>query len=170
MRRTLEIDGNTIAIWLASGNRGFVVHCEDGRELPCRLLPGEGRGAHVLELDGRRHPLRLAVGEEATFVHLDGRTWRVGRTDPAQTLAGAAGGAALDVMTAPMPGVVIAVSVAPGQEVAEGQPLMVIESMKLETTLTAPRAGVVAEVPFATGEAFDSRAVLVRMEPRKETR
>jgi biotin carboxyl carrier protein len=44
----------------------------------------------------------------------------------------------------------------------------VIESMKLETTLTARRAGVVAEVPFVRGDAFDSRVVLVRMEPRKE--
>jgi acetyl/propionyl-CoA carboxylase alpha subunit len=108
------------------------------------------------------------VGEDATFVHLDGRTWRVGRTDLAQTLGGAADGAALDVLAAPMPGVVISVAVAPGQEVAEGQPLMVIESMKLETTLTARRAGVVAEVPFVRGDAFDSRVVLVRMEPRKE--
>jgi acetyl/propionyl-CoA carboxylase alpha subunit len=168
MRRTLEVDGEKIAIWLASTGGAHVVHCDDGRELPCRLLPGPGRGGHVLELGGQSYPLRLAVGEDATFVHLDGRTWRVGRTDLAQTLGGAADGAALDVLAAPMPGVVISVAVAPWQEVAEGQPLMVIESMKLETTLTARRAGVVAEVPFVRGDAFDSRVVLVRMEPRKE--
>ena len=53
-----------------------------------------------------------------------------------------------------MPGVVVSVNAKPGDHVKEGQPLLVIESMKLETSLTAPRDGVVAEMPFAAGDSF----------------
>lgn len=63
----------------------------------------------------------------------------------------------------------VSISVAPGDAVAEGQPLLVIESMKLETTITAPRDGIVAEVPFATGASFGGKEVLLRLEPREET-
>ena len=68
-----------------------------------------------------------------------------------------------------MPGVVVSVAVKPGDTVEEGQPLLVIESMKLETTITAPRDGIIAEVPFATGASFGGKEVLLRLEPQEET-
>jgi len=48
-----------------------------------------------------------------------------------------------------MPGVVVSVAFKPGDAVKEGQPLLVIESMKLETTLSAPRDGVMGAPPLA---------------------
>ncbi len=45
---------------------------------------------------------------------------------------------------------------------------MVIESMKLETTITAPRDGVVAELGYAVGDTFDKGAVLVRLAPEAD--
>lgn len=47
--------------------------------------------------------------------------------------------------------------------------MLVIESMKLETTVTAPRDGIVAELPFATGDSFGGKDVLLRLEPQEET-
>ncbi len=168
MRRILEIDGAETPVWLASTGHGHVLHVGD-RELPCTLAPSVGKGAYTLELGGKRVALRIAVGESATFVHLNGRAYEVGRTDPSESLGEAGSGAAHDHLVAPMPGVVISVAVAPGDKVSEGQAMMVIESMKLETTMAAPRDGIVAEVPFATGDAFGVKDVLLWMELEEET-
>jgi len=167
MRRILEINGKETPIWLASTGQSQVLHLGD-REIPCTLDPATGKGAYTLELDGTRISLRIAVGEEATFVHLNGRAYEIGRTDPSQTLGESGGGAAQDQMIAPMPGVVVSVSVAAGDDVAEGQALMVIESMKLETTITAPRDGTVAEIPFAAGDSFGGKEILLKLEPLEE--
>ncbi|WP_244649529.1 acetyl-CoA carboxylase biotin carboxyl carrier protein subunit [Neoaquamicrobium sediminum] len=65
-------------------------------------------------------------------------------------------------------GVVVSVAVKPGDIVAAGQPLLVIESMKLETTLAAPRDGVVAEIPFAAGDSFGLKDVLAQLAPEED--
>ena len=63
-----------------------------------------------------------------------------------------------------MPGVVIAVHVAAGDQVHAGQALMVIESMKLETTLAAPRDARVKAVHHAVGASFALKAALITLE------
>src|SRR5262249_33579485 len=55
-------------------------------------------------------------------------------------------------LTTPLPGVVVAVSVKPGQQVAAGEVLMVIEAMKMEHTITAPHAGTVKAIHCAPGD------------------
>jgi propionyl-CoA carboxylase alpha chain len=62
---------------------------------------------------------------------------------------------------APMPGTVVRVEVAEGDEVAEGQTLVILEAMKMEHTLRAPHAGTVTEVRCAPGNQVDADAVLV---------
>jgi len=168
MRRILEVDGEEIPVWLASTRQGHVLHMGD-REIPCALEEAAGKGAYTLDLSGTRIPMRIAVSESATFIHFNGRAYEIGRTDPADALDKAGSGASRDQMLAPMPGVVVSVSVAPGDAVTEGQALLVIESMKLETTITAPRDGLVAEVPFAAGDSFGGKDVLLRLEPQEET-
>jgi len=74
--------------------------------------------------------------------------------------AGQADGAIL----APMPGKVIAVDVAQGETVAEGQRLLVLEAMKMEHALTAPFAGTVAELTVTQGQQVEVEALLVRVE------
>jgi acetyl-CoA/propionyl-CoA carboxylase biotin carboxyl carrier protein len=65
--------------------------------------------------------------------------------------AGAALSRTGDVLS-PMPGSVVAVRVEQGQQVSAGQPLLVVEAMKMEHTLTAPHDGVVEELRVRTGE------------------
>ena len=67
-------------------------------------------------------------------------------------------------VTAPMPGTVIKVLVAPGDHVKARQPLLVLEAMKMETPLTAPYDAVVRTVNVAEGDRVAGGAVLVELE------
>ena len=63
-----------------------------------------------------------------------------------------------------MPGRVVLVKATPGQAVAEGEELLVMEAMKMELSLRAPRAGTVAKVQAAAGEFVEADAVLLTLE------
>ena len=65
---------------------------------------------------------------------------------------------------APMPGRVVAVHAAEGDAVEAGQPLLVLEGMKMEYTLTAPVAGVVTRIYFRVGESVEADTPLVDIE------
>ena len=85
------------------------------------------------------------------------------RWAPAVERAGArsAGGS----LEAPMPGTVIDVRVEPGAAVAEGDTLVILESMKMELAIQAPADGVVADVFVATGQRVTQGEALVALEP-----
>lgn len=68
-------------------------------------------------------------------------------------------------MPAPMPGSVISLAVRVGQAVKRGDTLMVIESMKMETTLVAGVDGTVSAVHVQVGQTFERDATLVSVEP-----
>ena len=64
---------------------------------------------------------------------------------------------------APMPGAVVGIAVAPGEQVAEGQKLLTMEAMKMETTLYAERAGKIAEVLVSQAQV-EGGELLIRYE------
>lgn len=76
---------------------------------------------------------------------------------------GMGGGAVRKVkeVKAPMPGMVLRVEVVPGQEVQEGDPLLVLEAMKMENNLKSPASGTVKSVHVEAGKAVEKGAVLV---------
>jgi biotin carboxyl carrier protein len=65
----------------------------------------------------------------------------------------------------PLPGTVVAVHVASGQHVPRGAPLVTVEAMKMEHTLTAPYAGAVTRIAFGLGDRVAAGAVLVELTP-----
>jgi biotin carboxyl carrier protein len=121
-------------------------------------------GEYRLEVDGIAHRVWIAACGDAIHVHTAGRSWAVEVVDELAETAAAGGGAA-DTAEAPMPGTVVRVSVTPGETVKRGQTLMVIESMKMETTIVAWRDGVVGAVHRPLGATFDRKAPLVSLEP-----
>ncbi|WP_068115068.1 acetyl/propionyl/methylcrotonyl-CoA carboxylase subunit alpha [Tropicimonas marinistellae] len=136
-----------------SGNR---VDAElDGRSFRCRRggedwLIGEARAPG---------PARLLPGAVVVFA---GQPWEFTLPDPlARGTAAATGG---NVLEAPMPGVVRQVLVARGQSISAGEPLAVLEAMKMEHTLTAVRDGTIAEVLVSAGAQVAAHDALIRLE------
>ena len=101
----------------------------------------------------------------AHLIHWRGRVYDVAPLPPLSVDAlGRAGDAAGDAgLTAPMPGTVVKLLVAEGQQVSEGQPLVVIEAMKMEHTVVAPHDGLVKRLPFATGALVPKGAALIEL-------
>ena len=143
-----------------------------------------------VEIDGHRHELELvnldgavaslrfpASGRSLQITYHQGRngSWRVtvGQREfdlevltPAEAVdavsAARAGGASR--LTAPIPGKVVAVKVEPGDEVAPGQPLIVLEAMKMENELAADQAGKVASIHVVAGDTVEGGELLVELE------
>ncbi|MFK7960595.1 MAG: acetyl-CoA carboxylase biotin carboxyl carrier protein subunit [Phycisphaerales bacterium] len=111
-----------------------------------------------------------AVDEgDAVSVWWNGRTWRLPVVQrQARRAGGAAAGPGGDVIVAPMPGTVLDVKVAPGDAVDAETVVVVMESMKMEMGLPAPRAGVVATVTVEAGQMVDMNAPLVTLEPAED--
>jgi biotin carboxyl carrier protein len=148
----------------------------------------QGRdGRFTVTLDGRPHEVD-AVDTSLGFLSLlvGGRSHEAGLT-PTPTgytvvlrdeivsvdLTATTGAAAAPVrratsgplrLTAPMPGKIVRVTVVVGQEVAAGEGLVVMEAMKMENELKAPRAGRVKDLGVREGQAVESGALLATLE------
>lgn len=68
------------------------------------------------------------------------------------------------VCRSPIAGVVVKVAVQPGQTIQSGDVLMILEAMKMETTITSPVAGKVAKINAAVGDSVQSGQILVEFE------
>jgi len=119
----------------------------------------------------RRHDIRMGGHRQSLSVYAAGGRFSVfgpagyavlELLDPARgagEAAGAAGG-----LVAPMPGKLMSLLVSPGQAVRQGQALAVMEAMKMEHTISAPRDGVVAQWLHAAGDQVAEGAELLKME------
>jgi len=133
---------------------------------------GEVDGVPVTELSAERHVVRLSVAghrhqavvnvtAHEVEVVLEGQRHVFHKPDVFADSATAVGDGAI---TAQMPGTVLTVNVTPGQEVAAGETLGVLEAMKMELALKAPFDGTVAQVGATAGEQVAMGAVLFVVE------
>jgi len=81
---------------------------------------------------------------------------------PAPAASSPARGGGAGALYAPMPGVILDVSVATGDAVERGQPIAVLEAMKMKNSIKSPRAGTIAEVCVAVGQAVGHGDPIVR--------
>jgi len=129
---------------------------------PIRLHDKEARG--MVEINGHGKRADIIKHPGGVTIFMDGADHRFGFPDPIALTSEEVGG---DTVMAPMPGVVKSVSAKVGQLVTAGDPLLVLEAMKMEYTLDAPRDGAIAEVPFAVGEQVEDGAIMIVLEAEK---
>ncbi len=120
-------------------------------------------GGIVLVHAGVRSCCPVADDGGTLFVHADGADWTLRRARRLSLRPGAAAAHAPE-LTSPMPGTVIAVPATAGQPVAAGDPVVVVEAMKMEHTLRAPADGVV-ELLVSPGDRVGLDQVLARLTP-----
>lgn len=125
-------------------------------------------GRWVIRIDGKPRVISAEPSEAGWIVDTGAARLEVAVRDgmesrlaSARTEAGAPAGP--EVVRAPMPGIVTRVAVAPGQEVAAGALLAVLEAMKMANEVLAPRAGRVSEVAAVAGCSVAAGEVLVRL-------
>ncbi|MDH5823423.1 acetyl-CoA carboxylase biotin carboxylase subunit [Luteimonas sp. RD2P54] len=159
----LERDGERLELH-ASGTSGDYLLRGTG-PAPLRIEGARLEGELLtLRVDGRGRRLRTQVDGDRVTIHDGDRRFGFERLPAFRFEAGEAAGGS-DRITAPMPGRVVLVEAAAGAVVDEGQTLLVMEAMKMELTLRAPRAGTIAEVRASTGEFVEGDAVLVTLQP-----
>ena len=117
------------------------------------------------DLNGLQLNATVVVAGERRYVFLHGRTWHLARIDP--LYHGGEGGGPEGGLLAPMPGNVIALIAREGAKVEKGAPLLILEAMKMEHTITAPAAGTVKAFRFAVGDQVGDGAELVEFEAEK---
>ncbi|TDR43959.1 3-methylcrotonoyl-CoA carboxylase alpha subunit /biotin carboxylase /acetyl-CoA carboxylase carboxyltransferase subunit alpha [Tahibacter aquaticus] len=114
------------------------------------------------EIDGTVYRLRAVVEANHVLLH-DGNARQVFERAAAFAYSASKSGGG-DRVVAPMPGRVVLTKVQVGDTVIEGQELAIMEAMKMEITLRAPRAGTIAAVQAQAGEFVEADAVLIRLE------
>lgn len=143
-----------VPVWLTRTAVGATIWI-DGREHRCAMRDGS------VTLDTHTESVWVATDHDTVYVHAFGRSWELTVVDPVERAL--AGGDQSDTATAPMPGTVVSVVVSEGDEVHEGQPLMMLESMKMHSEVVAWRDGTVERVHLALGDTFNRGAALVEL-------
>lgn len=124
-----------------------------------------GQPVYSLLLDGKSFESFIYQGDDDWQVLLRGRLYPVVIEDERERRLRAAGSGVAEsgefLLKAPMPGLIVAVPVAEGQQVERGQVLIILESMKMQNELKAPRAGKVERVRVKAGESVEQKQTLL---------
>ncbi len=145
------------------GERVFTVHAAPDGSWSVR--PEGGTTQERVWLDrGRGRPTYAGVGGDTA--PLDVKTAAEAALAAAldEAAGGSAGGGSVK---APMPGRVVKALVAEGDTVEAGQPVIIVEAMKMENEVAAPGAGVVRRIAVSPGDTVEAGAVLVELEPHE---
>jgi acetyl-CoA carboxylase carboxyltransferase component/biotin carboxyl carrier protein len=130
------------------GQRNYSIRCRGATaDIAVDVL---GRFERRVACAGRRHRLLVAPTATGFRVEMDGRIHRIDREDGI-------------VVTAGRPALVVALLVQPGAQVASGDPLAVLESMKMESIVVAPMAGEVVAVAVSPNAQVEAGTPLVRL-------
>ena len=120
---------------------------------------------HTLWLDGARINAQSWTNHETVYVFTDNGRDEITLVDIMAHVGEE--NAAVGSLKSPMPGQVVAFKVAVGDSVKKGEPLAVIEAMKIEHTITAPTDGVVAELLFGAGDLVADGDELLRIDSQE---
>ncbi len=165
----LTLEGTQHHALVASGDDRTEVQVGDG---PAHIVDHwpvlDGR-AISLRLNGRMHLVQITGLDSKGNIMTTIDGWPVPMTVmdelKAMALESLGGAAASGNITADIPGLVVEIKVTEGQVVHQGEPVIVVEAMKMQNELCAAVGGTVARVPVTVGQAVNPGDVLVVIEP-----
>jgi len=149
-----NIAGHEVTVRIEESQGHGTFHIE-GRSLSFRLIQ-----SHLIEIEGKRHRFYVARAGNESTIWFNGRTYHLSRTrkpDLGQTASAAATGE----VAALMPGKILRIEVEVGDSVDEKQTVVLMESMKMESALRAPRAGRVAQICCQAGQIVEMGQLLI---------
>ena len=151
----------TVEVQLGAGHQ-FVGKVDDDRmEGAFQRLGGGG----LLRFRHRVMPCYFTRKDSRIEVWIGGETYYFEVLSAKGRSTAAASSAIAEEILAPMPGTVLRIEVKAGDAFAAHQPLIIMESMKMEMTLSAPHAGRVAQVACTVGELVPMGKVLAKLKP-----
>jgi 3-methylcrotonyl-CoA carboxylase alpha subunit len=163
-------DNQEIAVGMHGGEPAWTMAYREREYALAVLARRPGEIVFMLSDDNPARLVRARLASDAVTGDLllawNGRSYRLSRPVAlsADSALVATGHHGAESLIAPMPGTLIKVLVSAGQAVAEGQPLLILEAMKMEHTITAPHAGLVGKLPFAEGASVAGGVTLIELE------
>jgi biotin carboxyl carrier protein len=155
-------DGGELEVQILSRDGVRIRALVRGREIDATLEPSSD-GAAVITIGGRRYRTAALKARAGAIVAVGPSTFEFTAIEQGARRHGR--GLAAPEITAPMPGKVLKVMVSAGETVEAGQALVVIEAMKMETTLAAESPAVIKRIRVSAGQMVDHGAVLIELSP-----
>ena len=161
MKRSLTIDGRACAIEVLSAAPDCRFRIDDEAEREAQVETPEP-GVYSILIEGRCYDAFVTESPPGLVVSVDGHRFAVTVRDPRRWSRDGAGrsGEGVQTITSPMPGKVVRVLAAAGDEVQPGQGIVVVEAMKMQNEMKADRAGKVLSIPAKEGATVAAGDVL----------
>ena len=163
MRYEVTAHGTTRVVDVELRKDGKFVVAFEGATHVVDLTRPTPEALHML-IDGESWEAGAVAGEGGWLVDVLGLTTAVEVVDPRRKALRLAGTTQGGTVTTQMPGRVVRILVKVGEAVKKGQPLLVVEAMKMENEMKSSIDGTVAELLVADGQAVESGTKLVRIE------
>lgn len=164
MKYFATLDDHTYEIEIRSESEIVV----DGRNLTVNFESMANQPVYSLLLGNESYEAYVSESQSGLQVLLRGKLYEIEVEEERQRRLRQASGVAPPAggefhLKAPMPGLVVAVPVTEGQSVERGDHLVILESMKMQNELRAPRAGVIQRVRVGAGERVEQHQVLITL-------
>lgn len=156
----LSFQGQTYELTIRA-RRPDLVCAIDGRERCVSETRAQSRNPGSITIDGRHYRVWRSVDGESVYVHMAGRVFTVDLEDP--LIRTSSSGNLANEIRADMPGAVIELHAEAGATVRAGDPVITIESMKMQIVLNMPRDGVIDQLHHELNDTFDKGAILVSL-------
>lgn len=166
MNHGLKLGDEEFEFGLSRAAEGYRLHIGE-ESIEIDLYPG-GEGNWILHTENQMDTISVAVDGDNVHIHLDGETYSLTFEHALDRLSQLNEDASADSVKATMPGSIVSLDVSEGDHVKQGQALLIMESMKMETTIVASRDGVVKTLHLDVGQTFDKDALLVTLEAEAE--
>lgn len=135
------------------------------------ILPTGTKSFHIIK-DGTHfnaEVISLDFANKAVVLKINGSSYEIQLSDQYDQLVKKLGLSVVNAqmvkeLKAPMPGLVLNILVAPGQEVQKGEPLLILEAMKMENIIKSPGEGILKNIHVAVGAPVDKGQLLVDFE------